>query len=75
MADIGKELRKNWLVLLFVVVQAVFVVGVKSAQVDEMEERLDDLEIIYKSQHQKVIEMHQDIKWIKELMSDGRDIR
>jgi hypothetical protein len=75
MPNFSKEIQKNWLVLLFVVVQAIFVVGVKSAQIDEMDDRLDDLEKKYQVQHELIIEMHTDIKWIKGALSDGRDSR
>jgi len=75
MPNFSKEIQKNWLVLLLVVVQAIFVVGVKSAQIDEMDDRLNDLEKNYQVQHELIIEMHTDIKWIKGALSDGRDSR
>ena len=75
MSTVIKEVKKNWLVLLFVIIQAIFVVGVKSAQIDAGKQQLEDLErrvtqseIREQTNREILIEVRTDVKWMKTRM-------
>lgn len=68
MADILKDIKKNWIVLGFVLVQAVFVIGATSQESKQREERILKLEIAEGHSREILIEMRTDIRWIKRTM-------